>query len=61
MKNDQIIPSQQSWWLDEALNAEGSISSAAPLIGKAEFDVAIVGEVLQDFGLRLLLKNAPPL
>lgn len=60
MKNDQIIPSQQSWWLDEALNAEGSISSAAPLIGKAEFDVAIVGGGFTGLWTAIALKERAP-
>ncbi|WP_374833358.1 NAD(P)/FAD-dependent oxidoreductase [Paenochrobactrum pullorum] len=60
MQKDSIIPSEQSWWLDEALKAEGSISSAAPLIGKVEFDVAIVGGGFTGLWTAIALKERAP-
>ena len=42
----QLLPApgvRRSWWLREALNAEGDPPPAPPLRGTVEFDVAIVG------------------
>lgn len=60
MQKDSIIPSEQSWWLDEALKAEGNIPSAAPLIGMAEFDVAIVGGGFTGLWTAIALKERAP-
>ncbi|MEX2246544.1 MAG: FAD-dependent oxidoreductase, partial [Dehalococcoidia bacterium] len=37
------LGAQRSWWLKEALGAEGEVTPAPPLSGEAEADVAIVG------------------
>ncbi len=60
MQDERIIPSDRSWWLEEALKTEGNIPAAAPLIGKAEFDVAIVGGGFTGLWTAIALKERSP-
>lgn len=60
MQKSRIQPSDQSWWLDEALKAEGNIADAAPIIGVAEFDVAIIGGGFTGLWTALALKERSP-
>lgn len=57
MQNDRINPSDRSWWLDEALKAEGNVPDKASLIGTIEADIVIVGGGFTGLWTALALKQ----
>jgi len=62
MNNEKvsISPSEQSWWLDEALSAERDAHSCPPLSGEHECDVAIVGGGFTGLWTALALRQRAP-
>lgn len=53
-------PSERSWWLEEALRAEGGAPSARPLAGSVECDIAIVGGGFTGLWAALALRERAP-
>ncbi len=57
---DTITPSDPSWWLSEALSAEGHIAPSAALGGAASADVLIVGGGFTGLWTALAIKRDAP-
>jgi len=55
-----VRPALPSWWLEEALAAEGNPAAAPPLAGDASADVAIVGGGYTGLWTALALRERDP-
>lgn len=60
MTHDIQLPGDPSWWLTEALAAEGNLEAASALRGKSEADVAIVGGGFTGLWTALAIKERSP-
>ncbi len=58
--DDTLTPGDPSWWLTEALAAEGNPEASAPLSGTVTADVAIVGGGFTGLWTALALKERAP-
>src|SRR5438477_2314262 len=59
-RSSLVEPRLPSWWLEEALAAEGKPEPAPPLDGDVEADVAIVGGGYTGLWTALALKEREP-
>ncbi len=60
MSRPSVEPALPSWWLEQALAAEGDPAPAAPLDGDATADVAIVGAGYTGLWTALALRERAP-
>jgi len=56
----QLQPDRRSWWLTEALAAEGAVQPCPPLTGKTEVDIAIVGGGFTGLWTAIALRRRRP-